>query len=96
MSCLFLSEIFNTKLNRYPKDALYLRRESRSCEILRTTGKVKHVDKADIVNGAQAKHIKIGKGPKKYLHRNTHLEGKKTMPGLLGSCNGKWQGFLLV
>ena len=42
-----------------------------------------------------ARHRKISEEHQTYLPSNTHLEGN-LISGLLGSFNGKWQGFSMV
>ena len=104
-SCFFSLEIFNSKLNRYPEDALYARNGSRSCKnITRGRGRRRLKNAEAVLKGRRlssaARHRKISDEHQNHLSSNIHLEGKlikkSTISGLLGSFNGKWQGFSMV
>ena len=56
LSCLFSLEIFNTKLSRYPEDALYARHGSRSCKNIRQARKRWRLENAVVMKRPVAKH----------------------------------------
>ena len=103
-SCFFSLEIFNSKLNRYPEDALYARNGSRSCKnITRGRGRCRLKNAEAVWKGrwlsSAARHRKISDN---YLPSNIHLEGKLikkvlshvywVVAGFFNGCLGKREG----
>ena len=96
-SCLFSSEIFNTKLSRYPEDDLYARHGSRSCKntaqarkVTRWKGRWPSTAARSQENYQRTSNICL-QTPiwKVSCHRSI-------ISSLLGSFNGKWQDFSMV
>ena len=96
-SCLFSLDIFNSKPNRYPEDALYARNGSRSCKNIARGRERFHLKNAVAVwkgrwLSTEARSRKISEEHQNYLASNIHLEVELS-DSLLRSFNGKWQGF---